>query len=53
MGDGVVTKSQRERIAFFKWLADDLPQDVPNRDDLYKAYMQHIEKIKKEKQWDD
>lgn len=48
-----MTESQRERIAFFKWLADDLPQDTPNRDDLYKAYMQYIEKIKKEKQWDD
>lgn len=48
-----MTKSQQERIAYFKWLANDLPQDVPNRDDLHKAYMQHIEKIKKENQWDD
>lgn len=48
-----MTNSQRTRIAYFKKLAKELPKYLDNRDVLYKAYMDHIEKIRKEKQWDD
>lgn len=54
---GKMTNSQRTRIAYFKKLAKEVllqsPKYLDNRDVLYKAYMEHIEKIRKEKQWDD
>lgn len=57
-----MTSSQRTRIDYFKKLAKEVLLQSPkyledseamNRDVLYKAYMEHIEKIRKEKQWDE
>lgn len=48
-----MTESQRTRIKYFKKLAKELPKDLENRDVLYQSYMNHVEKIKKEKQWDE
>lgn len=36
-------------IKYFQSLANNLPKDVENRDVLYQKYMEHIEKIKKER----
>lgn len=43
-----MTDKQR-RIAYFQSLADNLPQDLENRGILYQKYLEHIEKIKKER----
>lgn len=48
-----MTTSQQKRIKYFKSLADNLPKDLENRELLYQKYMEHIEKIKKEKRYDD
>ena len=48
-----MTSSQRSRIAYFKKLAKELPKDVEDREALYKAYMDYIDKIRKEKKWHD
>jgi hypothetical protein len=47
---GMLNSSQKSRIKYFKKLAKELPKDLENRDVLYKAYMDHIEKIRKEKE---
>lgn len=46
-------ESKRTRIKYFKKLVKELPKNLENRDVLYTRYMEYIEKIKKEKQWDD
>ena len=40
---------KEKRIAYFQSLADNLPQDLENRDVLYQKYQEYIEKIKKER----
>lgn len=44
-----MTTELQKRIKYFHSLADNLPKDLENRDMLYQKYMQHIEKIKKER----
>lgn len=39
----------QKRIKYFQSLADTLPNDLEDRDMLYQKYMEHIEKIKKER----
>ena len=39
----------QKRIKYFQSLADNLPIDLVDRDVLYQKYMEHIEKIKKER----
>lgn len=46
-GASKVSELQR-RIKYFQSLADNLPNDLEDRDLLYQKYMEHIEKIKKE-----
>lgn len=40
---------KQKRITYFKSLADNLPQDLENREMLYQKYVEYIEKIKKER----
>jgi len=44
-----MTTELQKRIKYFQSLADNLPSDLENRDVLYQKYMEHIEKIKKER----
>jgi hypothetical protein len=39
----------QKRIKYFQYLADNLPTDLEDRDLLYQKYIEHIEKIKKER----
>lgn len=39
----------QKRIKYFQSLADNLPDDLEDRDVMYQKYMEHIEKIKKER----
>lgn len=39
----------QKRIKYFQSLADNLLSDLENRDVLYQKYMEHIEKIEKER----
>lgn len=39
-------KELKKRIKYFQKLAYELPNDLENRDILYKKYMEHINKIK-------
>lgn len=48
-----LTESQRTRIKYFRKLAKELPNDVEDRGILADCYMEHIEKIKKEKAYRD
>ena len=47
-----MTDSRKSRIKYFRKLARGLPKYLENRDVLYKAYMEHIEKIKREKEYE-
>lgn len=46
------TTELQKRIKYFQSLADNLPSDLEDRDVLYRKYMEHIEKIKKEESYD-
>ena len=39
----------QKRIKYFQSLADNLPNDLEGKNLLYQKYMEHIEKIKKER----
>lgn len=47
------TTELQKRIRYFQSLADNLPNDLEDRDVLYQKYMEHIEKIKQEERDDD
>lgn len=40
---------KQKRINYFIALADNIPECEVNRDSLYKAYMEHIDGIRREK----
>lgn len=40
---------KQKRINYFIALAEGIPDDVENRDSLYKAYMEHVDGIRREK----
>lgn len=41
-------KELKKRLKYFQKLADELPDDLENKELLYKKYMEHIDKIKME-----
>ena len=43
---------KQKRIDYFIALAECVPDDVENRDSLYKAYMEHVDGIRREKVYD-
>jgi len=45
----VAVSDKQKRINYFIALADNIPEDVENRDSLYKAYMEHVDGIRREK----
>lgn len=47
------TTELQKRIKYFQSLANNLPNDLENRELLYQKYQEYIEKtLMKEKEWD-
>jgi hypothetical protein len=49
----IIMTELQKRIKYFQSLADNLPNDLEDRDLLYQKYMEHIEKIRQEERDDD